>query len=111
MLKTVDDWFSEDGEIVLYLVFGILCRYVMERFEKGDFDSAQDLFNLIERFMVEGDVHVRNHITVGFLETLGNITGNDASLWGWLLGPKSKKACIELDRFWGTKTKGLDSAT
>ena len=60
------------------------------------------------RSAYEGNEAVSNAAKVGFLEALTNQVkfkkGDVGERFAKYLGEKSKEFCVDLDRFWGTKT-------
>ena len=70
--------------------------------------------SLIEEFVEHGDSDVKYGATIGFLEGVTNILLSKSErfqvLFAQHLKPKSKEFCVELDKFWGTKTAGITNA-
>lgn len=106
LVATVDQWLTDDGSISPCAVFGDLSTIVAERFEAGEFDGAEQLFELVERCIVQGSEEVAAGATTCFLEGIINRAGT-GSLAVHFMGPQSKSHCRAWDKFTGVKTQGL----
>lgn len=63
------------------------------------------IFRVVEELNVYGDEDVKYAAEMMFLESLTNYNDVEmCSIYVPLLGPESRKTCIELDEQWGTRT-------
>ena len=78
---------------------------VLEHLSGQDPAAVGALLGVVERMLDEGDHHVRELATVGYLEDLqawarsGRL--DEAAVLA-ALGPESRRMWAELDRFWGS---------
>jgi hypothetical protein len=112
LIESVDHWLPEKGPIRPHSILMYLSGPVVKNFLKGNYDNAEQLFDLIERMVVEGEPDLANAATTCFLENLQNIashTDNDFEGGHFvpLLGENSKEFCIQYDEMTGAKTKEL----
>lgn len=93
----------------LCLDITIFSNYVIRLIQEGSSSNLNDIFNVVEDFIVNGDEEVGDAITTCFLENLINVTGTRISADSYinLLGEKSKEYCKAWDIFTGIKTNGL----
>ena len=113
LIEAVEYWLPEKGPISPHAVLSILGHLVVEKFLAGDYDQSEELFNLIEQMISEGDGDVKNAATTCFLENLQNISSSDDNTFESdhfisLLGPKSKTFCRDYDKMTGAVTPGLE---
>jgi hypothetical protein len=67
-----------------------------------------DIFDRIERLLINGNDSVKNAIATGLLETLLHSSKTEvASNFTIFIGKRSKEYCIAWDEFTGVKTFGL----
>jgi len=96
------DW-RDEPPMPLYLALGDLARYLTVKLQAGDTEAFSRIFQVIERWHVEGDTYVRQAATIGVLEGLQNIANHDATtpkqFIPWL-GPVSRRYWDKVDAFW-----------
>ena len=110
LVAEVEDWLPEKGPIIPHGVLNSISHLVKDKFLVGEYDHAEELFDLIERFIDEGSQSVAEAACTCFIENLQNICGSDGfepSHFASLLGPKSKEYAKAWDEFTGAKTKGI----
>ena len=112
LIDSVEYWLPEKGPITPHSILMQLDIAVVSNFVEGNYDNAEELFNLIEHMIVEGEPNLSNAAKTCFLENLQNIaSSNESNFTGGhfvpLLGPKSKEFCISYDTMTGAKTKAL----
>ncbi len=74
-----------------------------ELYPNGKTEEVQHAFDLMEYWLNNGNKTVQELVVIGFLEDLQNLAvGREAFVP--FLGPKSREAWIELDRFWDGKS-------
>src|SRR4051812_27597048 len=60
-----------DGEPAgLYNDIGEFVSYLLEIYKDGETDHLQAAFNMLERFLVEGDAATKEYAEIGFIENL-----------------------------------------
>jgi hypothetical protein len=95
---------DEAPELPLYLALNALARHLGQLLQAGDTSAFGAVFQVVERWHVEGDAYVQNAATVGLLEDLQNPanTGDrsPAEFVRWL-GPQTMNGWRALERFWG----------
>jgi len=93
---------SDDKELP-YCIMGELAHHLMGlqlRKETGEFEP---LCEVIERFHVDGVPTVRELATIGLLESIQNVWGNnslDPEIFRFYLLPESQNRWDELNDFW-----------
>ena len=94
--------------------FLVYVYYVAELVLLENKQELEVASSLIEKFIEQGDSDVRYGATIGFLEGVTNVLLRKKErfqiLFAQYLKPKSREFCIELDKFWGTKTAGITNA-
>ena len=92
-----------------YPVLAGLARHLVAQLERDDTAHFDAVFNLVERWNVEGDRYVQEAATIGLLEDLQNgyLHGMTQSMdfepW---LGPESRSLWKELNLFWSMAGPG-----
>jgi hypothetical protein len=82
--------------------------YVSNLIVSEDSKKLNDIFNLIEKFMVQGEHSVKEAVATCFLENLVNtLPPNFTKGFVDFLGSESKAYCVAWDEFTGVKTEGL----
>ena len=100
----VSEW-KDDAELPQYLALSKLAGYISRLISESRTRELSDIFEVVERWHLEGDDYVREAATVGLLEDLQNI-----NVVGWdvpdkvhkLLLPKSKQQWAKISEFWNT---------
>ena len=94
--------------------FSVYVHYVTDLVLAEKRQEIEASLSLIEEFIEQGDSDVQYGATIGFLEGVTNVLLRKKEKFQMLfakhLKPKSKEFCIELDKFWGTKTAGITNA-
>lgn len=94
---------QEDGSVLLYATTGSFAQHLLELHVQGRRNEFPAVAEAIERLHMEGDSSVREAATIGILEGIQNIWGNDGvdpELFGQLLLPESRRWWDELNAFW-----------
>lgn len=100
---------DEPGELP-YVDAGAVAREVVALVRAGRTGELGAFFAALERLHVEGDDDVRGLATVGYLEGLQNVAGNngvDPAALEPLLGPESLRWWRGLDAFWDGGSPGV----
>lgn len=75
-VERADEWVPEknaNGSVTPYPLFRIIIAHIVKDFVSGGYEYSQELFDLIERFIKEGDASLSNAACVGFVESFCNI--------------------------------------
>jgi hypothetical protein len=96
------EW-REKGDLPLYLALSDLARHLITRIEINDTARFDAVFDVVERWHLEGDDYVREAASIGLLEGLQNtylhsVTKPDAFL-PWLR-PETRRWWEKVDAFW-----------
>ena len=86
-----------------YWALGDLAHHLVNHYKSGETDEFDAVFAVVERWHLEGEHYVKEAATIGLLEGLQNVSGNndlDPDVFVTWLGPQSKKWWAELDAFW-----------
>jgi hypothetical protein len=98
----------ENGEEILYVALGDFARHLLELFQARKTESFPGVAHVIERLYVEGEPYVREAATIGLLEGIQNVWGNnnvDPELFFPLLLPESARWWKSLNKFWSGESK------
>jgi hypothetical protein len=68
--RAFSDKWRDQVEPPLYLALNALARHLIAQLEAGDTASFDAVFDVVERWHVEGDDYVREAATVGLLEDM-----------------------------------------
>lgn len=101
-LEWVAEWSDEPGP-PYYIALGSLARHLITRLERGEMTRFPAIFDVVERWHVEGDKYVSEAATVGLLEDLQNAnlyTRTQPSDFEPWLRPASRKFWDKVKRFW-----------
>lgn len=103
--------FTPPGETLYYLDMARLARFVVDSFIAGSVQCFDNLFDNIERLLLDDNEDVRALITIGLLEDIQTYSthyefGPDAFLQ-WLK-PLSRQAWFEIARRWEGKTSLME---
>lgn len=94
---------TDGGEPLTYVALGDLARHVIAMFERGDTQCFAQVFDIVERWHVDGEHWVREAATVGFLESLQNMnlhTTTEPEQFRQFLRPESERWWDKLFDFW-----------
>jgi hypothetical protein len=98
---------AEYGD-VLYVTLGDFARHLLQLLRKQQTEDFPSVAQVIERLHVEGDPSVREAATIGLLEGIQNVWGNEGTnpqLFVQHLLPVSAKRWQSLNEFWNGKSK------
>src|SRR4051812_45470201 len=96
-----------DGDIP-YLVLGDFAGHLLSLHLQGRTEIFPSIAEVIERFHIEGDGYVREAATIGLLEGIQNVWGNegtDPEFFARYLLPESARWWGSLNDFWNGKVK------
>lgn len=109
--------YSDEPDLPQYLALGDLALHLIDRMRRGDIANFDKVFEVVERWHIDGDEYVQEAATVGFLESIQNhLGGNDrfkgdggvrASDFEPYLGPETRKWWDKLYRFWEGDSSAL----
>ena len=97
----LDDW-KDEKDLPLYLALGDLSRHISSLVETAQDSELKELFEVVERWHIEGSPYVKEAATIGLLEGLQG-QSNAASIEPYLL-PESKKWWDKVNEFWENGT-------
>ena len=111
LLQTVSSWLPQTGLITPHAILTHVAERVTKNFLQDNYDDAEELFDLIELFIIEGDEQVKNAAITCFLGNLQNIASNENDFedahYVSLLRAKSIEHCKKWDEYTGVRTDGL----
>lgn len=100
----LEEW-TEEAEKPLYLALARLAHHLVSMLEAQDTAGLTRVFEIVERWLVEGDAFVREATTVGLLEDLQNTNFHRSTApsdFERFLLPQSLEWWRRVDRFWST---------
>ncbi len=98
-----DEHVEDYGEELLYVALGSLARHLLDLYKQQKVDCYSAVARVIEQLETEGDGYVREAATIGLLEGIQNVWGNnnvDPELFFPYLLPQSAKWWRSLNDFW-----------
>jgi hypothetical protein len=105
----LNDWEGEPP--AHYIEVSVFAHHLVECYERGQTESFEGVFQLVERLISEGDDDTQGVVIVGFLEGLQNIASHrdfGSVVFEPYLLPKSLSAWRELEEFWEGKNSLMD---
>jgi hypothetical protein len=91
-----------------YVALGELARHLIDLYRENKTNEFEKVFRVVEKLHIEGEHYVREAATIGFLEGIQNIAGNnnlDPEVFHKYLEPVSAKWWNELNKFWNGEIK------
>lgn len=109
--------YSDEPDLPQYLALGDLALHLIDRMRRGDIANFDKVFEVVERWHIEGDEYVQEAATIGFLESIQNHLGGNYRFRGDdgiyasdiepYLGPETRKCWEKLYRFWEGDSSAL----
>jgi hypothetical protein len=90
-------------EELLYVHLGEFAQHLVDLMKEGKTEEFQAIFDVVERLHLEGDPYVREATTIGLLEAIQNVAGDNnlaPEAFHPYLGPESKHWWERLNEFW-----------
>jgi len=97
---------DEIDEGLPYCVAGSFARYLLDKHKSGSIDTLVLAGQFIEELYANEDERIHNLATVGYLEAIQNVWGNNSvnpEEMVKYLGDESRKQWIELNLLWRTQ--------
>jgi hypothetical protein len=94
------DKLDEEDRELLYVVMGNLAHHLLSLYLNKQTDEFGPLCEVVERLHIDGNDEVRELATIGFLEGVQNIWGENSKGFYEFLRPESRKWWKELEDFW-----------
>ncbi|MEP7006666.1 MAG: hypothetical protein ABI810_11840 [Sphingomonas bacterium] len=102
-----DEWRDEEVELPNYLALCDLARHLIGKLAAGETEAFPAVFDVVERWHVEGDPYVQEAATIGLLEDLQNEALHHTTRPGeferWLR-PVSRKFWARVAQYWADGT-------
>ena len=98
---------SPIGGIGSYVDLGAFAEHFVDLLEANQTDEFPNVFDAVERLLIDGDAGIQYLVAYGLLESLQNVSSNrhdwafSGQFRAWL-GPTSLSAWNEVHRPWGT---------
>jgi len=86
-----------------HTALGELAQHLVDLMNEGKTGEFQVIFDVVERLYLEGDPYVRAATTIGMLEAIQNVVGNNdlaPEAFYPYLEPESKHWWERLNEFW-----------
>ena len=114
----LSEWSDEPDDLPLYVALWELAHHIIEMQRAGNTAALQKVFDVVERWHIEGDRYVSEAATIGLLEGIQNILVSGKSSEGVLgsdfepyFGPETRRWWDKLYRFWDGDTSALQFDT
>lgn len=92
--------YADEENYLPYIALGEFARHLIKLEKQNQIDEFDNVFELVERFHLEGEHYVKEAATIGLLEGLQNNLGEDAENFIKYLKPETLKWWNELNKFW-----------
>lgn len=92
-----------DDQELHYMVAGDFAHHLLQLYSAQKLEEFPDVAKLIEELHINGDEYVKEYATIGILEGIQNVWGNNGSdpeKFAAFLLPVSLKYWQSLNRFW-----------
>ncbi|WP_078410737.1 DUF7674 family protein [Priestia abyssalis] len=90
-----------NGEILNHVFFGECNDHFIKLIEEEkEISKIELLFDFFERMAIQGDDYVKELLSVTILEKLGDSKSVLKTAYKYM-GPETKKASDEIEKFWG----------
>ncbi len=92
-----------DNEDLLYIDLGEFAHHLIELHKTNQTEELPAVFDVIEKLHIEGEAYVKEAATIGMLEAIQNVAGNNGinpEEFTCYLKPESAKWWRELNDFW-----------
>jgi hypothetical protein len=99
------DFFEEE---ITYTELGVFANHLVDLHKQNKTDEFLNIFDVIEKLHIEGDEFVKEAATIGLLEGLQNIAGNqdlNPEIFFKYLKPVSVMRWNELNKFWNGESQ------
>lgn len=93
----------EYGNDVLYVAAGDLAHHLLSQHSSNDMSSFPAVAAAVEQLLVDGSLWVKEFVTIGVLESVQNVWGNngvDPEIFASHLGPEGMQQWKALNNFW-----------
>ena len=100
------DWNTNIEEYAgIYTVFSSLARYVEKLLENNKKEEIQNIFNLVEKWHINGDAYIKEAVTIEFVEGIVSLNPehhmkNEPFLP--FMGNETKYWAIQVKEFWNS---------
>ena len=98
----LEEW-KDEREPPLYLALANAARHLVGQLKAGDTEKFQAVFDVVERWHLEGDTYVRTAASLGLLEDLQNTSlheGTSPTAFEPWLRPESRRWWNKVDGYW-----------
>jgi hypothetical protein len=98
-----EEYQNYDEERLDYIDIGLIIRYIVEKRKNNETKGFDAFFICVEGILISGDNYTQELTIIGLLEGIQNVCRSDVNYYigfdEWLR-PKTKKAWLELIKFW-----------
>jgi hypothetical protein len=95
----------------LYIQIGEFVAYLLDAYEQGQTDCVRAAFDMLERFLIEGDAETKELAVIGLVEDVQNASSwrpFGAKAFLPFLGPHSQMGWAAVERMWCGKSSLAD---
>jgi len=106
-IEYLKDSYEPGDEQLLYIDLGEFSQHLVRLFKEGNTSEVPVIFEVIVLLHTDGDNFVKEAATIGLLESIQNISGNnfiDPEVFSKYLGTESLNWWGRLNDFWSGKT-------
>ncbi len=98
------EW-ADDADLPLYLFIYVIADHVVGKVDRGESNGLDAVFDVVERWHLEGEHYVREAATVGFLE--GIVSWEDKhreqqKILETYFRPETARYWTKMHNFWNT---------
>ena len=99
--------FHDEEDYLPYIALAELNNHLVDLYRENKTSDFEKVFEVIERLHIDGDDYVKEAATIGLLEGIQNIAGNqdlDPEVFYVYLKPVSAIWWNDLNKFWNGET-------
>ncbi len=97
--------YADEENYLIYIALGEFVGHLIELEKHNQTSEFENVFELVEKFHTEGEHYVKEATTIGLLESLQNILGNNEEKFVRYLKPESLRWWNKLNKFWNGEIK------
>jgi hypothetical protein len=109
-LEYLNESYGPGDEQLLYIDLGEFSQHLVSLFMQGNTSEFTSVFKVVELLHTDGDDYVKEAATIGLLESIQNVSGNnqiDPEVFTQYLGIESLDWWRRLNDFWNGKRKNV----
>lgn len=107
-LEYLNESYGPDDEQLLYVDLSEFSHHLVRLYKQENISEFTEVFKVVELLHADGDDYVKEAATIGLLESIQNVSGNnqiDPEVFAQYLGSASLDWWKRLNNFWNGISK------